>query len=146
MCLGYTSLKCLEYNLFMKRILYTLLITSFIIQPSYAFTENFSIKNLFQNKEERAVTKLSEEAKLPIIRNISGKYTIEGYQHKEFNVDGGVESFQFKKAIRETDGFSFTALLIVLLIHTLLLFNYIVAYRTSTLDINDSEEDGGRIL
>ena len=91
-------------------------------------------------------TKLSEEAKLPIIRNISGKYTIEGYQHKEFNVDGGVESFQFKKAIRETDGFSFTALLIVLLIHTLLLFNYIVAYRTSTLDINDSEEDGGRIL
>ena len=58
MCLGYTSLKCLEYNLFMKRILYTLLITSFIIQPSYAFTENFSIKNLFLNKEERAVTKL----------------------------------------------------------------------------------------
>ena len=93
-----------------------------------------------------AFTKLSEEAKLPIIRNISGKYTIEGYQHKEFNVDGGVESFQFRKAIREADGFSFTALLIVLLIHTLILFNYIVAYRTSTLDINDSEEDGGRIL
>lgn len=91
-------------------------------------------------------TKLSEEAKLPIIRNISGKYTIEGYQHKEFNVDGGVESFQFRNAIREADGFSFTALLIVLLIHTLILFNYIVAYRTSTLDINDSEEDGGRIL
>lgn len=91
-------------------------------------------------------SKLSEEAKLPIILNISGKYTIEGYQHKEFNVDGGVESFQFRKAIRETSGFSFTALLVVLLIHTLLLFNYIVAYRTSTLDINDSEEDGGRIL
>lgn len=91
-------------------------------------------------------TKLSKEAKLPIIRNISGKYTIEGYQHKEFNVDGGVDSFQFRNAIREADGFSFTALLIVLLIHTLILFNYIVAYRTSTLDINDSEEDGGRIL
>ena len=42
----------------MKRILFTLLIASFIIQPSYAFTENFSIKNLFQNKDERAVTKL----------------------------------------------------------------------------------------
>lgn len=91
-------------------------------------------------------TKLSEEAKLPIIRNISGKYTIEGYQHKEFNVDGGVESFQFRNAIRKADGFSFTALLIVLLIHTLILFSYIVAYRTRTLDINDSEEDGGRIL
>lgn len=92
------------------------------------------------------LTKISNEAKLPIILNKSGKYTIEGYQQKVFNVDGGVESFQFRNAIREADGFSFTALLIVLLIHALILFNYIVAYRTSTLDINDSEEDGGRIL
>ena len=56
-------------------------------------------------------------------------------------------AFQFKKAMQEAEGFSVTAILVVLLIHFLILFNYIVAYRTSTLGITkNSEEDGGVIL
>ena len=49
--------------------------------------------------------------------------------------------------MQEADGFSVTAILVVLLIHFLILLNYIVAYRTSTLGITkNSEEDGGLIL
>lgn len=96
------------------------------------------------------LTRLSTEAKLPVITQTSSgyytKWTIESYQRQEFEVDGGIESFQFKKALQGATGFSSTALLIVLLIHTLVLFNYIAAYRTSSVNIKNLEEDGGRIL
>lgn len=97
---------------------------------------------------EKELTNLSKNAKLPTISysSVVRKYTMGDNQQKEFKIEGGIESFQFRNAIKEADGFSITALLIVLLIHTLILFNYIVAYRTSTIGLANVEEDGGRIL
>jgi hypothetical protein len=98
---------------------------------------------------QEELNKLSQNAKLPVItyNEYSGKYTLGENQTSKFNIAGGVESFQFKKAMQEAEGFSVTAILVVLLIHFLILFNYIVAYRTSTLGITkNAEEDGGIIL
>lgn len=97
---------------------------------------------------EKELTRMSNEAKLPKIEYQNGVYSItESNQCRNFEISGGVENFQFKHALQNTSGFSITALFVVLLIHLLILFNYIVAYRTSTLGIGkNSEEDGGRIL
>lgn len=96
---------------------------------------------------QKELNKLSNNAKLPVIKDISGIYTITRYQTSNFEVEGTIDSFQFKKALQNASGFSITAILVVLLIHILILFNYIVAYRTSTLGISKhGEEDGGRIL
>lgn len=95
---------------------------------------------------ETELTNLSIHANLPIIfMGSSGKHTIGEYQKKEFKINDGIESFQFRKSIRDTTGFSFAAILVVILIHCLILFNYFAAFRTSTLDIK-IEEDGGQIL
>lgn len=98
---------------------------------------------------QKELNELSSNAKLPVITydSSSRSYTLGENQTKSFEVEGSVGSFQFKQALQNTDGFSFTAVLVVLLIHILILFNYIVAYRTSTLGISKyGEEDGGRIL
>lgn len=99
---------------------------------------------------QEELTRLSGETKLPIIEfnQTLKKYDIVAEnQHAEFKVEGDIESLQFKQSIREANGFSITAIIVALLIHTLILFNYIMAYRTRTIHAGkDSEEDGGRIL
>lgn len=97
---------------------------------------------------EKELTKKSNEAKLPKIEYKNGAYTISAMnQSKTFEINGGVNSFRFKYELQNASGFSPMAIIVVLLIHFLILFNYIVAYRTSTLGISKkSEEDGGRIL
>lgn len=98
---------------------------------------------------QKELNELSNNAKLPVITydTRSRSYTLGENQTKSFEVEGSVNSFKFKKALQNVDGFSLTAVLVVLLIHFLILFNYIVAYRTSTLGISKhGEEDGGRIL
>ncbi len=105
---------------------------------------------------EESLTQLSETgaATLPEIReenNGCQKIYVKGNnQQKEFKVEGGIESFQFRTAIMEAESSSSTtlvvAILFTLLVHLLIIFNYIVAYRTNTLKITNFEEDGGRIL
>ena len=98
---------------------------------------------------QKELNKLSANANLPVITYNPGtrSYTLGENQTKNFEVEGSVDSFQFKKALQNASGFSITAILVVLLIHILILFNYIVAYRTSTLGISKRcEEDGGIIL
>ena len=91
------------------------------------------------------LTELSNEAKLPVIENSGSRFTITGYQSKNFSVD--TNNFMFKKKLVEASGFSVTALLVVLLIHFLILFNYIVAYRTDKIAVGRySQNDGGRAL
>lgn len=97
----------------------------------------------------KKLSDLSHKAKLPvIIYGSDGKYKIDDdNQCRSFSVRGGLDSFEFKEHIKNASGFSATALLVVLLIHLLILFNYIVAYRTSTIAVGKGfEEDGGRIL
>ena len=98
---------------------------------------------------QEELNKLSSNAKLPVITYDSSLrcYTLGDNQTRHFEVEGSVDSFQFKKALKDASGLSVTAVFVVLLIHILILFNYIVAYRTSTLGISKrGEEDGGRIL
>lgn len=97
---------------------------------------------------ENELTKKSHDARLPVIEYSNGKYTIkETNQCRDFYISGGTDSFQFKNALQTTTGFSVTAILVVFFIHFLILFNYIVAYRTSSLGISKyCEEDGGIIL
>lgn len=91
------------------------------------------------------LTNLSNEAKLPVIENSGSRFTITGYQIKDFSVD--TENFMFKKKLVDASGFSITALIVVLLIHLLILFNYIVAYRTDKIAVGKySQSDGGRVL
>ncbi len=92
---------------------------------------------------------LSNSVTLPVIGLTSGGVhdIKQNNQVREFKIDGGVDSFEFKKHITDARGFSATALLVVIIIHFMILFNYIVAYRTSTVTVGKcAEEDGGRIL
>ncbi|MBQ8656808.1 MAG: hypothetical protein IJ527_07170 [Prevotella sp.] len=105
-----------------------------------------SIEELAKSAEEE-LTRLSNDAQLPIIAVQNNKHTITGFQKKDFKIRDGIKSFQFKKALKKAKGFSITATLVLLLIHALILFNYIVAHRALTLGVSKRvEEDGGRSL
>ena len=97
---------------------------------------------------EKELTRKSNEAKLPKIEYQNGVYTItQSSQRRDFKINGGVENFQFKHALQTASGFSLTALFVVILIHILILFNYLVAYRTNIMEVGKyTEEDGGKLL
>lgn len=98
---------------------------------------------------ETDLSRRSREAELPKIEvNIKGKYDItEENQEKVFKIfpdlPQGAYAFQFKKQLTEAYGMDFMDILTVILIHVLILFNYIFAYRTSTLEIRKNTNDGG---
>lgn len=97
---------------------------------------------------EKELTRKSNEAKLPKIEYQNGVYTItQSSQRRDFKIKGGVENFQFKHALQTASGFSLTALFVVILIHILILFNYLVAYRTNIMEVGKyTEEDDGKLL
>lgn len=93
---------------------------------------------------EQELSSRSKSEDLPTIANMGGTYKKGDNQVKEFKVEGGVESFKFKKALQDADGFSATAILIVLLIHVLIILNYMVARRTHTVKVGKYRaSDGG---
>lgn len=94
------------------------------------------------NSAEKEINELSQNANLPDIVLHNGIYSLGGYQKKDFSIDG---SFKFKKALEDAAGFSLLAILVVLLIHLLILFNYFTAYRTKSLGISKTSEDDGGI-
>ena len=95
-------------------------------------------------------TEWSESATLPVIEfdQTLRKYTItEAKQVKTYTIDGGIESLKFRTAITEAEGFSILAIIVMIVINILILFNYIMAFRTRTIHVGkDTEVDGGRIL
>lgn len=97
---------------------------------------------------EQELSKLSNSAKLPkIIAEDDWQWEIsEPNQCREFRIDGGVENFQFKQALQNTSGFSVTALVVVLIIHLMIILNYIAARRTEVLRGGRRESDGGTVL
>ena len=94
------------------------------------------------------LTQRSQSGKLPLLKFDSSinKHTItQDNQSKEFTID--TSSFRFRKALQNARGFSVIALIVVLLIHLMILFNYFVAHRTNVLNVGSSmEEDGGTLL
>ncbi|MBR5169865.1 MAG: hypothetical protein IKW85_04795 [Muribaculaceae bacterium] len=95
------------------------------------------------------LSELSHNALLPDVDwdSANNKYTIvKQNQEQEFALD--TSSFKFRKALQDARGFSVTALIVVLLIHLMILFNYFVARRTDVLKVGETrkEEDGGTQL
>ena len=104
------------------------------------------IEELARSVEEQ-LTIRSNKAKLPKIEREGGIWKITEFnQCRDFHIDGGVESFEFKHALQNTSGFSIIALLVVLLIHIMIIFNYIVARRTNVLRGGKLQDDGGILL
>ena len=101
---------------------------------------------------EQNLTDLSQltDLKLPVIvlDTESKKYVLESEnQSSEFHIEGGVESLKFRQALTENEGYSIVAIIVTILLHFLILFNYIVAYRTKTISVGkNAEDDGGIIL
>ncbi len=96
-----------------------------------------------------SLTDMSQSAKLPRLALLeNGMHTItQDNQTSTFEIEGGVESFKFRKNIMEAQGFSVMALVVVLLLHIAILFSYIFAYRTSVVTVGKGyEEDGGSVL
>lgn len=84
---------------------------------------------------------LSHEAKLPLIVNYNMTQDNQALTFSEG------EYLKFRKALMDAHGFSTGALLFILLLHLLIIFNYIVAYRTHTLSPRKKPiDDGGTIL
>ena len=87
------------------------------------------------------------KGKFPNIGYDAGKgvYTLKG-NHDIPEVKLSHE-LQFNNKLKSASGFNVIAILVVIGIHLLVLFNYIMAYRTSTIGISkDSEDDGGITL
>ena len=103
-------------------------------------------------ESEENLTNLSQVAdlKLPVIvlDTESKKYVMESEnQSSEFHIEGGIESLKFRQALTENEGYSIAAIIVTVLLHFLILFNYIVAYRTKTISVGkNAEDDGGIIL
>lgn len=92
------------------------------------------------------LTGKSKDLRLPlIIRQADSSYDIKGDQYSEFDVEGGVGSLQFRSAITGVTGFSVMAVVVALLIHLIVLFNYFVAYRTFVVK-GGGGDDGGITL
>lgn len=91
------------------------------------------------------LSELSHTAELPLITlNDAQKYDLGENQVRDFAIDGGVENLEFQRGITEASGVSFLGIVVVLFIHLLILFNYIVTYRTKTIAVGKhTEEDGG---
>ena len=121
-----------EYFLAQKRI---------IIPTKAKLIEDLSTKIIGQ------LNSLRDNGKFPNIgyNANSGVFTLEGYH--EIPEVKLTQELKFHNQLKSASGFSVTALLVVLGIHLLVLFNYIMAYRTSTIGISkETEDDGGIIL
>lgn len=98
----------------------------------------------YAEKVPEALNQLSAGADIKEIDEDGNK--VIGQYSKEFSGTDLLESLKFKKGL-QTIGFSLMGLAIALLIHFLILFNYIVAYRTYNNSIKkNAMDDGGQIL
>lgn len=96
------------------------------------------------------LTERSASAKLPFVRldPMSHAYTIiESNQAKQYQVEGGIENLEFRKAIMSAGGMNISSILFLIIVHVLILLNYFVAYRTFTLGLTKNpDNDGGVTL
>lgn len=115
----------------------------------------------FADEAEQTLTELSQEGDLAEITKTehsiynrrgriigkSHKWDIVSYYTSEFKITGGKESLLLHNCINGTHGFSIVGVIVAVLIHIIIMFNYIVVHRTRTLSIGKFEkEDGGIIL
>ena len=89
----------------------------------------------------KTLTSFSKNAPFPEISNESGKYKI-------FNREGDTYETKSKvqDVIKDLSPFTIMGIVAMVLIHLLILFNYLMAYRSHRLNKRQSENDGGIIL
>lgn len=96
------------------------------------------------------LTERSASAKLPLVKNdsMSRAYTIKlSNQVMQYQVEGGIENLEFRKAIMSAGGMSVSSIMFLIIVHVLILLNYFVAYRTFTLGLSKNpNNDGGVTL
>ena len=94
------------------------------------------------------LTERSASAKLPLVEYKSQAYRIiESNQVKPYQVEGGIENLEFRKAIMSAGGMNISSILFLIIVHLLILLNYFVAYRTFTLGLTKNpNNDGGVTL
>lgn len=113
------------------------------------FEANKIVELAKKGEKELTESSQSSDLKLPVIvlNTESKKYVLESEnQSSEFQIEGGIESLKFKQALTENDGYSIVAIIVTILLHFFILFNYIVAYRTKTISVGKNAEDDGGIL
>jgi len=134
-------------------------------QKEYFLAEKRNIKNAVESWNVIQIpskSKLIEELGSKVTEQLNnlrkkGKFPDIGYNANSgvFTLQGNHEmpevklshQLEFNNKLKSASGFSVIALLVVLGIHLLILFNYIMAYRTSTIGISkETEDDGGIIL
>lgn len=76
---------------------------------------------------------------IPFINYSDNQMNITGYDEPEISK----ADTKFKKKVQDTNQVGFLSVLITLLIHLIILLNYIVAYRTSTLSLSKNTNDSG---
>lgn len=94
------------------------------------------------------LTERSASAKLPFVRPdpMSHAFTIiESNQAKQYQVEGGIENLEFRKAIMSAGGMNISSILFLIIVHVLILLNYFVAYRTFTLGLTKNPNNDGGI-
>lgn len=96
------------------------------------------------------LTERSESAKLPLVEydRMSQSYTISlSNQVMQYQIEGGIENLEFRKAIMSAGGMNVSSILFLIIVHVLILLNYFVAYRTFTLGLTKNpDNDGGVTL
>lgn len=95
------------------------------------------------------LTDLSAKGKLPVVTYDSASHSYTLGELQTWTYSGTDETAEitssFRHAIRDAEGFSFTAVLVVIMIEVMILFNYIVAYRTRSRGVigKAGDDDGG---
>ena len=128
-----------------------------------AIVGNWSVLKLTDAGEEieklaeeasEVLKKCSDEAKLPVVKSnysyVSGDgyYDLDGYYEEFKDVADdfdGESDMEFFTRLKKGGDFDVTALILMLLIHGAILFNYLVAYRTRTLRPSKHTLDDGGI-
>lgn len=92
------------------------------------------------------LTERSASAKRPLVEYKSQAYRIiESNQVKQYQVEGGIENLEFRKAIMSAGGMNISSILFLIIVHVLILLNYFVAYRTFTLGLSKNPNNDGGI-
>ena len=92
------------------------------------------------------LTERSVSAKLPLVEYSAYTITLSN-QVKRYQVEGGIENLEFRKAIMSAGGMNISSILFLIIVHMLILLNYFVAYRTFTLGLSKNpNNDGGVTL
>ncbi|MGN1236744.1 MAG: hypothetical protein ACI4TS_04800, partial [Bacteroidaceae bacterium] len=107
------------------------------------------LANKIEKLSEDTYTRLNDiceenQQAIPIINYDYNRYQMDITGYDESKISKAETNF--KEKVQDTNQVGFLSVLITLLIHLIILLNYIVAYRTSTLSLSKNTNDSGTPL